>query len=238
MGCGRRPAPPGGQSPGTRVEGRAGAPAAARRRVRAAAAQSGAACLLRREPSGQAGATVRCGILVQVVVPRRSGVPGLVRCPLGQCGRDAMPATHRSWRSSGARRRERDDRKRADAGVSGDFAETRALDDDQEPGGDSRFLAKEKSWRTSWRGRSLLRRTNLSSGRHEARANLFAAPLTEAGVSAVRSSCPRGATSRCVGQECSLRHPRSSTGRLASRRAGRRPSGTPPRSGDVWTRIS
>ena len=34
--------------------------------------------------------------------------------------------------------------------------------------GDSCYLAKEQSWSTAWIARSLLSRTNLSSGRHEA----------------------------------------------------------------------
>jgi hypothetical protein len=36
-------------------------------------------------------------------------------------------------------------------------------DDDQERRGDACFLAKEQSWRTAWRARSLLSRTNLST---------------------------------------------------------------------------
>src|SRR5688500_8027410 len=38
-----------------------------------------------------------------------------------------------------------------------------ALDDDQEPGGDACFSAKEQSWGTAWRTRSPLSRTKLDS---------------------------------------------------------------------------
>jgi hypothetical protein len=51
-----------------------------------------------------------------------------------------------------------------DAIVPYDARQALALDDDHErKGGDCCFVAKEQSWRTAWRARSLLTRTKRSS---------------------------------------------------------------------------
>jgi hypothetical protein len=52
---------------------------------------------------------------------------------------------------------------RPDAGVRKRSPQPVAPDDDQERWGDSCFLAKEQSWRTAWRARSLLSRTTRGS---------------------------------------------------------------------------
>jgi hypothetical protein len=56
-------------------------------------------------------------------------------------------------------------------------------DDDRGLGGRLLLLGKQHCWRTAWRARSLLSRTNLSSGRHEACESRWLLLSTDAGVS-------------------------------------------------------
>ena len=67
------------------------------------------------------------------------------------------------------------------------------------------FLAKEQPWRTAWRARSLLSRTSLSSGRHDAREPRWLLLSTDAGAPPVRSSRPLRTRSGRHGETAAFR---------------------------------
>ena len=85
-------------------------------------------------------------------------------------------------------------------------------------GGDSCFLANEQSWRTAWRARSLLSRTNTSSGGNASVERSTAAPLMWRAIrgGGRRRVAPRGRRSRAA-----ARMPRPLAPRAGARPAER-----------------